>query len=173
GAIVESQVSVIQSVAVLQRVVNELKLYQDPEFGPHASLLDSILSIFSAPAPTNQSAEDIAKAKTVEFLADKRLKVARQGLAYIIGIDVSSESPEKAAKIANSVADSYLVELVRGKYDTNKIAASWLNKQLDELKSRVQASDKAVEQFRAANNLITTQGQTVNDQQLTDLNNKL
>src|SRR6185437_13266030 len=173
GAIVESQVSVIQSVAVLQRVVNELKLYQDPEFGPHASLLDSILSLFSAPAPTNQSAEDIAKAKTVEFLADKRLKVARQGLAYIIGIDVSSESPEKAAKIENKVADSYLVELVRGKYDTNKIAASWLNKQLDELKSRVQASDKAVEQFRAANNLITTQGQTVNDQQLTDLNNKL
>jgi len=173
GAIVESQVSVIQSVTVLQRVVNELKLYQDPEFAPHASLLDSILSLFSAPAPTNQSAEDIAKAKTVEFLADKRLKVARQGLAYIIGIDVSSESPEKAAKIANSVADSYLVELVRGKYDTNKIAASWLNKQLDELKSRVQASDKAVEQFRAANNLITTQGQTVNDQQLTDLNNKL
>src|SRR6185437_1852423 len=153
GAIVESQVSVIQSVAVLQRVVNELKLYQDPEFGPHASLLDSILSIFSAPAPTNQSAEDIAKAKTVEFLADKRLKVARQGLAYIIGIDVSSESPEKAAKIANSVADSYLVELVRGKYDTNKIAASWLNNKL--IDAHVQTAE-ARARFEQVENIAKT-----------------
>jgi succinoglycan biosynthesis transport protein ExoP len=173
GAIIESQVSVIQSVAVLQRVVNELKLYQDPEFGPRSSFLDSILDLFSTAAPSSQSPEDVAKAKTVEFLANKRLKVSRQGLAYIIGIDASSESPEKAAKIANAIADSYLGELIKGKNDTNKIAASWLNRQLDDLKSRVLASDKAVEEFRATNSLITTQGQTVNDQQLTDLNNKL
>jgi exopolysaccharide transport family protein len=173
GAIVESQVGVIQSPAVLLKVVENLKLYEDPEFGPHPGLLEWLLGFFGASPPTGQSAEDIAKAKTVEFLADKRLKVARQGLAYIVGISVSSESPEKSAKIANAVADSYLTELIQSKYDTNKLAASWLNKQLDELKSRVLASDKAAEEFRASNSLITTQGQTVNDQQLTDLNNKL
>ena len=173
GAIIESQVSVIQSAAVLQRVVDNLKLYEDPEFGPHPRLFDPILDLFSPSVPSNQKPEDVAKAKTVEFLENKRLKVSRQGLAYIIGIDVSSESPEKAAKIANAIADSYLGELIKGKYDTNKIAASWLNRQLDDLKSRVLASDKAVEEFRASNSLITTQGQTVNDQQLSDLNNKL
>jgi exopolysaccharide transport family protein len=62
---------------------------------------------------------------------------------------------------------------VQGKFDTRKIAASWFDKQLEGLKSKVEASDRAVEEYRAAHNLTITQGVTVNDQQLTDLNNKL
>ena len=55
----------------------------------------------------------------------------------------------------------------------HRTVAAGLNKQLDDLKARVLASDRAAEEYRASNSLITTQGQTVNDQQLTDLNNKL
>ena len=99
--------------------------------------------------------------------------MTREGTTFIIDIDASSESPRKAAKIANAIVKLYFFELVQSKYNTKKIAASWLNRQLDELKSRVQASDKDVEDFRISHNLITTQGQTVNDQQLTDLNQKL
>jgi exopolysaccharide transport family protein len=62
---------------------------------------------------------------------------------------------------------------VQGKFDTHKIAASWFDQQLQALKSKVEASDRAVGEYRAANNLTITQGVTVNDQQLTDLNNKL
>ena len=52
-------------------------------------------------------------------------------------------------------------------------ASSWLNGQIDALKSRVVAAEKAVEDFRTANNLTVSQGVTVNDQQITDLNNQL
>ncbi len=172
-SVVASQVLIVESVAVLQRVVEELHLVDDPEFGPFPSFFGRIVDFFSAVfVPAGDKPRDVAKAKTIEFL-QQRLKVARQGTSFVIDIDVSSESPEKAAKIANVVADSYFYALVQSKYNTNKIAASWLNQQLDDLKSRVQASDKAVEEFRSTHNLITTQGQTVNDQQLTDLNNKL
>ena len=41
------------------------------------------------------------------------------------------------------------------------------------MKSRVVTSERAVEDFRSANNLTVSQGVTVNDQQITDLNNKL
>ncbi len=99
--------------------------------------------------------------------------MTREGTTFVIDIEASSESPRKSAKIANAVADLYFYEQINSKTNTNKIAATWLNQQLDDLKASVQASDKAVEDFRASNNLITTQGQTVNDQQLTDLNNKL
>lgn len=172
-AMVESQVLLIQSDAVLRRVVENLKLADDPEFGPHPSFLDPFLSLFNdAAVPTGQRRKEVAEAKTVERL-QRRLKATRAGTTFVIDIDASSESPEKAAKIANAVADSYFYEQVQSKFNTNKIAASWLNRQLDELKSRVLASDKAVEAFRSSHNLITTQGQTVNDQQLTDLNTKL
>ena len=172
-ATTDSQVLLIQSPAVLGRAVNQLNLAHDPEFGPHAGFLDPIKKLFSTRtlAP-GQSAEDVAKVETIEFL-QRRLKVTREGTTFVIDINVSSESADKAARIANAIVDSYFYEQVHSKYDTKKIAASWLNQQIDELKSRVLASDRAVEEFRASNNLTVAQGVTVNDQQLGDLNNKL
>ncbi len=172
-AMIESQVLLIQSVAVLSRVVDELHLTDDPEFKPQWHFWNAIFDLFkSSGPPTGQSPQELAKARTLEIL-QRRLKVTREGTTFVIDIDASSESPRKSAKIANAVADSYFYEQINSKTNTNKIAATWLNQQLDDLKARVQGSDKAVEDFRASNNLITTQGQTVNDQQLTDLNNKL
>jgi exopolysaccharide transport family protein len=172
-AMIESQVLLIQSVAVLSRVVDSLDLVHDPEFAPRPGLLDPIRNLFrSSTPPSGRSPEEIAKANTIETL-QRRLKVTREGTTFVIDIDASAENPERAAQIANAVADSYFYEQVQSRYNTNKIAASWLNKQLDEMKAKVLASDKAVAEFRASNDLITTQGQTVNDQQLSDLNNKL
>jgi polysaccharide biosynthesis transport protein len=171
---INSQVSLMQSVAVLQRVVDNLNLANDPEFGPHPSILDPIKRLFITRALVpGQSAEDVAKLLTLDFLTRKRLKVTRQAMTFLVDINVSSESPEKAAKIANAIADSYFYEQVQSRYETQKIAASWFNKQIEDLKSQVQASDRAVEEFRAANNLTAAQGLTINDQQLSDLNNKL
>jgi exopolysaccharide transport family protein len=174
-ATVNSQAVLLQSDAVLRRVVDALNLGKDPEFGGHRSLLAPIVGLFTPKreAPAGKSAEDIADAKALNYLATKRLKVARDGTTFVIDVDASSESPEKAAKIANAVVDAYFAEQVQGKFDTRKIAASWFDQQLDALKTKVEASDRAVEEYRAAHNLTITQGVTVNDQQLTDLNNKL
>ena len=172
-AMVESQVLLIKSVAVLRRVVEDLKLVDDPEFAPHPGLLDPIKKLFRrAPVADGRSPEELAEANVIEAL-QQRLKVTREGTTFVIDIDASSERAKRAAEIANAIADSFFEEQVQSRYNTNKIAASWLDRQLADLKSRVLASDKAVAEFRAKNDLITTQGQTVNDQQLSDLNNKL
>lgn len=172
-ATIESQTLLIQSVAILQRVVERLKLTADPEFIPTPGLLDPIKRLFSSRGPADgASPEDAAKARSVEIL-QKRMKVTRQGTTFLVDINVSSEEPRKAAAIANAIADSYFEEQVRAKYDATKIAASWLNSQIEGLKSRVVASEQAVQDFRSANNLAVSQGVTVNDQQITDLNNKL
>jgi len=174
-ATVNSQAVLLQSPAVLRRVVDQLTLGEDPEFGGRTSLLGSIVRLFAPvqPAPAGQSSEDVAKAKARNVLGTKGLKVTRDGTTFVINIEAISESPEKAVKIANAVTDAYFAEQVQGKFDTRKIAASWFDQQLQALKSKVQESDRAVEEYRAKNNLTITQGVTVNDQQLTDLNNKL
>jgi exopolysaccharide transport family protein len=174
-ATVNSQAALLQSVSVLQQVIDTLKLTEDPEFAGENSILAPLKRLFASPRslPPGQSEEDVARAKAVDYLANRRLKVARDGTTFLVNVGVTSESPEKAAKIANALVDAYFAAQVRSKYDTKKIAASWFNQQLQELRSKVESSDRAVEQFRAANNLTIAQGVTVNDQQLTDLNNKL
>jgi succinoglycan biosynthesis transport protein ExoP len=174
-AVIASQVSLIRSVAVLQRVIDQLNLERDPEFGPHASLIGSIKSWFGEPRPLppGQTAEGAAKAATLDFLQRHRLKVSRDSTSFLIDISVSSHTPDKASKIANTIADSYFQEQVRGRYDTQKIAASWFDKQIAGLKSQVLAADRAVAAFRALHNLTIAQGSTINDQQLANLNNQL
>jgi exopolysaccharide transport family protein len=172
-ATTESQVMLTQSIAVLRRVVDSLKLTEDQEFKSDPSPIEPIINFFWArkTAP-GTSPEDFAKANAIEIL-QKRLKVARQRSTFLADISVTLQDPAKAAQIANAIADASLSEQVRSKYEATKIANTWLDRQIAELKARVLASDKAVADFRAANNLIATQGATVNDQQLTDLNNKL
>jgi len=154
-------------------VVEKLKLTEDEEFNPPPKLLDHIKQLFrSSGSMGGPSAQDAAVARAVDIL-QRRMKVARQGTTFLVDINVNSVSPRKAAELANTIADSYFDEQVRAKNDATKIASNWLNGQLDELKSRVVASEKAVEDYRAANNLTVSQGVTVNDQQLTDLNNQL
>jgi polysaccharide biosynthesis transport protein len=172
-ATIESETLLIQSIAILQRVVEKLKLTDDPEFIPKPGLLDPIKRLFSSRGPeAGASPEDAAKAGAVDIL-QRRMKVTRQGTTFLVDINVSSESPRKAAVIANAVAEGYFEEQVRAKNDSTRIASTWLNGQIDGLKSRVGAAERAVEDFRAANNLTVSQGVTVNDQQITDLNNQL
>src|SRR5215212_1434154 len=172
-ATIESQTLLIQSVAILMRVVGKLKLTEDAEFTPKPGLLDPIKALFRSSGPSDgASPEDAAKSRSVDIL-QKRMKVTRQGTTFLVDIAINSESPQKAATIANAIADAYFDEQVRAKYDATRIAATWLNGQIDELKSKVVASEKAVEDYRSANNLMVSQGVTLNDQQLTDLNNKL
>jgi exopolysaccharide transport family protein len=172
-ATIESQTLLIQSVAILDRVVRKLKLTEDLEFAPQPGLLDPIRRLFSARGPSDgANPEDAARSRSVEIL-QRRMKVTRQGTTFLVDINVSSESPQKAAKIANAIADAYFEEQVRAKYEATRIAVNWLNGQINEMKSRVVTAERAVEDFRSANNLSVAQGVTVNDQQITDLNNKL
>jgi succinoglycan biosynthesis transport protein ExoP len=170
-AAIESQVLLTQSIAVLRRVVDQLKLTQDQDFMPHPGVLDPIKRLFAAPAHVIVG-QDVATMNAVSIL-QKRLKVTRQRNSFLVDIDATAHDPQRAAQIANAVADAYFVELIRSKSDATKTAAGWLNQQLDDLKSRVAASDKAVEEYRAAHKLTTSQGATVNGQQVSDLNGKL
>src|ERR1700743_3853195 len=98
-ATVESQVLLIQSVALLQCVVDRLKLTQDAEFIPAPGLLDPIKRLFATRGPGDgASPEQIARDNAVGIL-QKRLKVIRQGTTFLIDINVSSEHPKKAATI--------------------------------------------------------------------------
>jgi succinoglycan biosynthesis transport protein ExoP len=172
-ATIESETLLIQSIAILQRVVDKLKLTEDPEFAPKPGLLDPVRRLFSSSHPdAGASPADAARARSVDIL-QRRMKVTRQGTTFLVDINVSSESPRKAAVIANALAESYFEEQVRAKNESTRIASSWLNGQIDALKSRVVAAERAVEDFRSANNLTVSQGVTVNDQQITDLNNQL
>ena len=186
-AMVENQLAIIRSTVFLQRVVEKLQLVSDPEFGsrhPQAaqarkpSWFAIIRSLFHRPSaeakPAAREGDDAADVMAATQALKGAVSAGRAGQGYILNISVTSLDPARAARIANAVADAYVVEKLDARFDAAKRASAWLSDRLVELRKQLHDSEEAVAQFRAAHNLMQANGNvTLNEQQLSELNAKL
>jgi polysaccharide biosynthesis transport protein len=183
---VDSQISVIRSINMLRRVVEKLNLTQDAEFGRAASpglfgFFSSWFSWFSWHPTVDQRASP----RNEEIPPDILSAIGRLGTAldvqrvlrtYVIAISVTSEDPIKAARLANAVADAYVVDQLDAHYEGAKRASLWLAERMEGLREQVRQSEEAVATFRREHNLLTTTSETkvtINEQQMGELNAKL
>jgi succinoglycan biosynthesis transport protein ExoP len=154
--------------------VTKENLVEDPEFGtapsgPSGWLFGWWRNSDEKPPADGASPEVI---KTVQKLSDS-LEVSRDGRTYVLDISVTSENPEKAARLANAAADAYIVDQLEARYDAAKRASIWLSDRLQVLRGELKKSEETVETFRSQNNLVATTTGTINEQQLSELNAKL
>src|SRR5580692_1993049 len=174
---VESQVELIQSENVSLEVIKRFHLANDPEFsgkrvGLFGGLIDSVSNMFSHDVPKS----DYERMRQAAEVFAKRLTVRRMGLSYIIQISFQSLDPQRAADIANAVADKYITDQLEGKFDAARRAGVWLQDRLRELREQALTAERAVVAFRAKNNIISTGGsdkRLVDEQQVGELNSQL
>lgn len=116
--------------------------------------------------------EEHLTALTDTFLS--KLSVSQVKRSQVINVAFESEDPKLAAKIANEVADKYIVGQLQAKFDATKKATDWLNDQLGELKQKVETSEQAVEQYRKSHNLVEVSKEVgLSQQQLAEVNSQL
>ena len=181
---IDSQLAVIQSINMLRRVVEKEKLTADAEFGqaPPAGLLSLLLGLFAS-GDAQQTAlakpDDAIPPDVLRSIGRLRnaLEVTRVNRTYILSIAVTSADPAKATRLANAVADAYVVDQLDARYDAAKRASTWLADRMEGLQDQLRQSEQAVAAFRKEHNLQATGSGdnkiTISDQQLSDLNGKL
>ena len=182
---VDSQVSLIRSTKLLQRVVEKTKLTQDAEFGSAArpGLFSLLTSWFAkshkeGPEAAATAANGGISPDVLHAIGSLRraLDVSRVQRTYVLSISVTSEDPTKAARLANAVAEAYIVDQLDARYEAAKTAANWFEQRMDSMREQVRKSEVAVAKFRREHNLITTSSETkltISEQQLSELNGKL
>ncbi|UPJ68028.1 Wzz/FepE/Etk N-terminal domain-containing protein [Bradyrhizobium sp. 191] len=171
---VDSQVEIINSDDLILSVVRRLKLTEDPEFnGSSPGLLSLIIgkvtSLFGSREPASQERIEHAVVEQIQ----KDLRTERVLATYVLSLSYRSRSPDKAAKIANAVANAYLVGALEAKYQSTKRATEWLQQRSLELSEQATASDRAVQTFKAEHNIVGTSRGLMSEQQLSDLNTQL
>ena len=92
---------------------------------------------------------------------------------YVVDVSVTSKDPDKAARLANAIAQAYLAEQTDVRSDAARQISQSLSARLNELKDRVREAEDRVETFKARNNILGASGQLVSEQQLSELNNQL
>lgn len=183
SSVVDTEVEVLKSRQLAERVVSALNLEQDPEFNGRLkkptglkAVVGGIASLFGASAPDEVKLSPIQQQKAHEAIVDHvlgGLAVKRAGLTYVINVSYQSESPAKAAVIANKFAELYLLEQMEAKFEATEQATNWLNSRLGQLKDQVLADEAAVQQYKIANNLLSADGQNLTEQEISSYNQTL
>ena len=150
----ETQYRIIQSTAVGQRTAEKLGLQYDPDYGGAGA----------------HSLPDLGRGIAGQ-IAVKALKDSRVAL-----ITATDFKPQRAALIANTVADTYIEHNLDYKLEGARTAMSWLAEQEAELKRELEASELKLYQFKRDRNLLAVSlddKQSMLSQNLASVNLKL
>jgi capsular exopolysaccharide synthesis family protein len=152
----ETQYRIIQSTSVGQRTAEKLGLQYDPDY-------------VGAVGPAHDLA---ALGRTIAAqLAVKPLKDSRLAL-----ITVSDRKPQRAALIANTVADTYIEYNLDYKLEGARSAMAWLAEQESDLKRQLEQSELKLYQYKKDRNLLAVSlddKQSMLSQNLANVNSKL
>src|SRR5262249_438486 len=173
SAAVESQVEVLKSENIAQAVVKENHLTEDPDIvGPGNDLWGTVrAAIFGAAAGEVRSETELTK-RAIGAVKG-RVSAKRVGLTYVIEVGFQSRSPDGAARIANAVVEAYIRDQLDAKLQATRRTTAWLQDQIANLKEKLLLADRAVEDFKEKNNMISADGRLVNEQQVAELSSQL
>jgi capsular exopolysaccharide synthesis family protein len=136
-----TQVKLIQSDAVLRPVAEQFHL------------LDSEGQLTKM---SPEKAQQTARAPVVL----KRLKVTRPPNTYLLQINYRSPDPGLAAGVANAIATSYLAHTYEIRIMSSASLSTFMEKQLDELKAKMEKSGLALAQFEKDMDVINPEEKT-------------
>lgn len=155
-ASVESEIETTKSEKVALAVINRLNLIADPEFvgsGEPPWWRRLIAKIRSSNEPVSAPTKvEIQNQAIATFKA--KLRVTRLGRSYIEQIAFTSLDREKAAKIANSVAEAYIDDQLQAKFEATRRASAWLEQRIGELRQQASNAFKEVQDFKSQNSII-------------------
>jgi succinoglycan biosynthesis transport protein ExoP len=175
SAALESQLAILRSSRVAQKVMDRLNLRAEPEFqvgerGRAARLLGADLARFLGRDPIRTEARR-ERFRLEVFAAG--LTVRRIPGTFAVDLTYSADVPERAAQIANAVADAYLEVLIEMKQDVTRRAGSWLQTRIEELRDQLAAAQQAVNDFKARHSLMSTGGQQLVEKRIGELSTQL
>src|SRR6202008_4777626 len=122
------------STSVGQRTAEKLGLQYDPDYAGLAGPSNDLTTLGRA----------LAGQLSVKPLKDSRLAL----------ITVADRKPQRAALIANTVADTYIEYNLDYKLEGARTAMAWLAEQEAELKNQLETSEMKLYRFKKDRNLL-------------------
>jgi succinoglycan biosynthesis transport protein ExoP len=173
----ETQLQILKSRAIAISVINQLKLAEDADFAkparPLRTLWRSLKGRFVSLTPDQPEEREDGPTEEVIAAFDNRLSVIRLGLSTVFEISFNASRPERAAEIANAVANTYITDQLNSKFEANRTATIWLQDRLKELGQQALTAERAVSAFKSQNNIVAAGGKLMDEQQVTELNSRL
>lgn len=147
---VDSEMEVLRSPQLAERLARQLNLIRDPYWNP--GLRENTTTV----------------AQVTQRVTDA-ISVRRRGLSHVIDVSVAARSPRQAATMTNTLVDIYNNLDDEARAQTGSRATSWLSSRVEELRNDVEAKEAAAEQYRVEFGLLSAGGVPLGEQQIAEV----
>ncbi len=162
GPALNTEIAVMTSRTLMERLVRELNLTEDPEFngalrepsGFGPSEVIKLVRSFVAPVPEKAPPSEAAMFLGTVEAVRRAITVTNERQSYIFNIRAVSQSPEKSAAIVNQLTDIYLDEQIATKFSATEYAVNWLSQRVTELELDLKEKEEAVLELSSMTELM-------------------
>ncbi len=185
----QSQLYILKSRGLAQRVVERLNLYNNKAFtsppkgiGSWFGVISSTLKDLFNPAPSTEAKEDgpgvsVSNDRVMEGLVDKLLagltvappNSRRGGGGSIVEISYEGPDPKLCAQIVNTLVDEYIHFDMERRIEGTKLGKKYLEKQLAKVQARLEVAQEQLNRFAKENDLVLLRPSTADGKEQGDL----
>lgn len=148
---IQTQVEILQSPALIERVADKLKLEERSEFSNRPSRVETLARQAQLPIGPALPPKDYA----VREASDK-LRVQQVRQSRMIRVSFDSTDPNLAADFVNSLLAEYDTQSLETRWQTSTQTRELLDTQLSDLKTRLENSEYALQSYARENGLLFT-----------------
>lgn len=191
---VRSEVQILMSRSLLQKVADDLRLIENPEFNAalrplpwgeqvKRSISGALPEAVAQPLidvgllpdvskPIEPPPEAVQKDGVIGSIA-QRLSIINDNRSLIVLVQFTSKDPNMAAAVVNSVIKNYTADKAQSRSAANSDANSELSRRVAEARSEIGDLEGKIAATREKYNLVQTRAGSVSQQQLEDLSSAL
>jgi uncharacterized protein involved in exopolysaccharide biosynthesis/Mrp family chromosome partitioning ATPase len=170
---VTSQVQLVLSRDLAREIIRKNKLAERPEFDPVLQGISPLKSL-AALIGIGRDPFSMTPEERVLDAYYERLQAYAVDKSRVIVVEFQSADPDLAARVANSIADGYLVLQQNARQDQARSASQWLSGEIENLRKKVSDAEAKVEDFRSKSSLfVGTNNTTLSNQQMGEVNTQL
>jgi capsular exopolysaccharide synthesis family protein len=155
----QTQAEILKSDELARKVVKKLGLVKHPDFDPRQAqptLFERLTSALT-PAPKQAPTDDeVLKSVVTQFKQHLHVQLVRN--SQLVQISFTSYDPQLAAKVPNALADTYIESDLEARMAMTQKASEWLRDRLGELRAKVDASERALQDFRDREHIVDVKG---------------
>ncbi|MFZ0314381.1 MAG: polysaccharide biosynthesis tyrosine autokinase [Candidatus Korobacteraceae bacterium] len=148
---VDTQTHVLQSDAIAKLVISKLSLDSNPAFAGKGASAASPTG-----APLSANVPEIEPHREAGLVAKfhRALQISSIPRTRLLEIRFSSPDPVLAAKVVNTVIDTYIEQNYKTHFEATTRTSNWLTQQLSELQMKVEQSQEKLVRYQKEHGIL-------------------
>lgn len=177
---INTEVAVLRSRGLIEDLVIDMNLLQDPEFNTRLQPAPSfsigqavtfIRGLISEPQESQRATERAILDSTINTVLDS-ISASNLRQSFVFEITVTTEDPDKSAAMANRLAELYIQDQISVKFEKTEQATSWLSERVSGLQIELETAQAELKDFSTNTELVNAETLAALNRQLKDLRDR-